>query len=411
MRKRIIIVSLIFIVIIVSLCSVEPAKNPKNNIQFDNEVNLDIINADNKLGLKLFKLINTTEENTNIFISPASIITAMGMVINGADGTTLAEIVNAFDITQYSLSQLNDTYAAIIKKIPYLDNKTNVSIANSIWYRQNFHLNSEFVLNTKQYFDAEIRGLNFYDPQSVKVINDWVKARTRDKIDRIIERISADDVMYLLNAIYFKGMWQNQFNKQATRDFDFHASPATIVKCQMMHKSGKFQYYEDDTIQAIDLPYGDDIFSMSIFLPKVHHHLDDVVSNLSYNDLHQWIDQFTSQHGTLLLPKFKIEYATSLNEYLQNIGIRRAFSASQAEFTKIIASEQFYISDVMHKSYIVVDEEGTEAAAVTRITMKATALDPNEFRMVVDHPFFFVIREKSTNLILFMGKVQNPVAS
>ncbi|MBN1153634.1 serpin family protein [candidate division KSB1 bacterium] len=405
------LLTLIVISITISSCSVEPANNPKKKPNFKKEVNLEIINADNRLGLKLFKLINSNRESKNIFISPASIVSAMGMVINGADGLTLEEFRRAFEIEQYSLDQINDTYAAFISKIPMLDNKTSVSLANSIWYRQNLNLNSQFISNTENYFNAEIRGLNFSDHNSVKIINDWVQSKTRGKIDRIIEEISARDVMYLMNAIYFKGLWQHQFKEKATQKHDFYINPSNHVQCDMMRNHNEYRYFENDSVKVIDLPYGDDVFSMTIILPRRDDDLNEIITDISYQNIEKWIARLSLQEGTLFLPKFKIETAISLNNYFKNIGIRRAFSADEAEFSKIIESYQFYISDVLHKAYLVVDEEGSEAAAVTSVTMKAVSVDPDEFRMVVDRPFIFLIRENSTNLILFMGKVQNPTES
>jgi len=411
MSKSILTILLIFISSFFSFCNVDPAENSENEINFKSEVNLDIIKMDNNVGLKLFQMVSEQEKDENIFMSPTSILTAIGMVLNGAEGSTLSEMLAALQIEKYTLDQINQTHSAIVNKIPLLDKETTVSIANSIWYKKEFRLKSKFLNTVKKHFDAEIRDLDFYNPKSVEVINGWVKSRTRDKINRIIEQIAADDVMYLLNAIYFKGIWESKFNKEATYEGDFHIDRVNSVKCHMMRKSSDFLYFENDAVQVIELPYGNKQFSMNIYLPKADQDLDKTLSKLSFADLNSWVSQLSSNEGVLELPRFKLESSITLNSYLKSIGIKRAFSAAQAEFPNMIDDNNFFISDVKHKSFIEVDEEGTEAAAVTSISIKATALNLNKFKMIVDHPFFFTIKEKSTGLILFIGKVNNPVST
>ena len=263
----------------------------------------------------------------------------------------------------------------------------------------------------REYFDAEVAGLNFRSSGAVDIINDWVKDKTHDKIDGIVNPpIPPEMMMYLLNAIYFKGSWTHKFDSLATQD-DFFALPdgdSTAVR--MMQKTREYGYHEDSAVQMISLPYGAKHFDMVVMLPRPGIDINDFVAGLTPDSLHWKLRILNDRKGTIRLPRFKVEFETTLNNVLQELGIRQAFSADSADFFGI-SDDTLFISEVKHKSFVEVNEEGTEAAAVTSIgmvTSTAFEMPRPPFEMVVDRPFVFLIRQQQSGSILFMGRVTDP---
>jgi serine protease inhibitor len=369
-----------------------------------------LVRSDNKFGLKLFKQIISQEKDQNVFISPLSVSMALGMTYNGADGETQKAMQQTLELQGLSLKEVNESYQSLMELLDQLDPKVQFKIANSIWYRQGLTFQKEFIELNKTYFDALVRGLNFDDSDAAGTINNWVDENTNGKIKRIVEPpISSDMVMFLINAIYFKGLWTYQFEKEKTTDEKFFLPDGSSKSCKMMIQEGDFDYFENSDFQIISLPYGDGDFSMIVFLPRMERDVDSLIAQLNPDIWEKWVNSFSEKEGTIQLPRFTLEYELKLNDALKTLGMAIAFEPFQADFTKLYEGPQnAYISEVKHKSFVEVDEEGTEAAAVTSVGVAVTSVDPEIFWMRVDRPFVFAIRENNSQTILFIGKVIDP---
>ncbi len=364
----------------------------------------------NDFGLTLFQTIVQAEADKNIFISPLSVAMALGMTTNGAAGTTEEAMRNTLGFGNLTNQEINESFSSLIALLTELDSEVVFEIANSIWCRDTFPVEESFIDVNKNYFDAEVSDLDFSSPSAPDVINGWVNDKTHGKIEEIIDQIDPLVVMYLINAIYFNGTWQYEFDEEETRDDVFNRPDDSQVACRMMEQENDFDYFENDDFQAIDLPYGNGQFSMTVFLPKPDRSVDDLIAELNWTNWIMWMNQFQTKRGSLYLPKFTIEYKLLMNDCLSDMGMGIAFDPEQADFTKINSDGDLYISRVLHKTYVDVDEEGTEASAVTAVEVSLTSIggDPAGFIMRVDRPFFFVIREDHSQTLLFMGKINDP---
>ena len=367
--------------------------------------------SSNDFGLKLFHAITTASPQSNVFISPLSVSLALGMAYNGAGGTTREAMQKTLELSGLTIEEANQSYTSLIELLGGMDPLVKFQIANSIWYRQNFTVENKFLEVNKTYFNAEVTGLNFDDPAASKTINDWVNKSTKGKITKIVDdQIDPLTVMFLINAMYFKGTWTTEFNKQSTRDDWFYPAPGDSASCKMMARADTFVYFENDLFQAVDLPYGNGDFSMTVLLPRPGVAVDSLAAQFSLKNWEQWTKSFAQSAGKLLLPKFKLEYDRLLNDDLTALGMGVAFEPGNADFTEINQIVKLYISKVKHKTYVDVDEEGTEAAAVTSVEIGLTSIGggSSSFVMRVDRPFVFVIREHHSGTLLFMGRVVRP---
>jgi serine protease inhibitor len=252
-----------------------------------------------------------------------------------------------------------------------------------------------------------VTGLNFDDPAAADIINAWVKENTNGKITEIVDApIDPLTVMFLINAIYFKGTWTYQFDEDETKDDWFRLPDGTKKPCKMMEQRGFYKYFESEDFQAVDLPYGDGDFSMTIFLPYWNINIDSLIAKFDQENLNYWLSCFSSDSGDIYIPKFTLEYELKLNEALKALGMGIAFT-SAADFSKMYENVTVWIDQVKHKTFVEVNEEGTEAAAATVVEI-TYGPGPPGFWMRVDHPFIFVIRENKSQTILFMGKIVEP---
>ncbi len=369
-----------------------------------------VIESDNKFGLKLFREIIKGEKDKNVFISPLSVSMALGMTNNGANGETQEAMQEVLELSGMTLKEINQSYKSLMELLRGLDPKVQFQIANSIWYRLGLTPEDEFVDLCKEYFDALVSGLNFADPNAAKIINAWVEEATNGKIDKIVDDPIGDlTLMFLINAIYFKGTWTYQFDEDSTRDTVFTLPDGTQKPCQMMQQSAFFDYFSNDGFQAVDLAYGDGDFSMTIFLPKPDVDIDSLIAQFTPENLSYWLGCFSSDSGKIFVPKFKVEYDLLLNNVLKTLGMEIAFDPGRADFTKMYEGGGIWIGKVKHKTYVEVNEEGTEAAAVTSVVM-ATVSEHPDFHIRVDRPFVFLIRENKSRTILFIGKIVEPTA-
>jgi serine protease inhibitor len=371
-----------------------------------------VASANSKFGLKLYSQLHQKSESKNIFFSPSSVSWCLSMLFNGAGGNTKQEMAQALQISRLSLQELNSAYGEWRNTWVKPDPKVEIDIANSIWSRRGLAFKPEFLQTNKNFYSAEVSELDFNDPKSLSTINSWVKNKTRGKIEKIIDQISADSVLFLINAIYFKGKWTTEFDPAKTKEENFLASQGKQEKVKMMRQRGDYQYQEQPEFQSVSLPYGDGRLSMLVFLPAKDSSLSKFHEILTDANWEKWMTQYEKSEGTIGLPRFRIEYETNLNDSLKALGMRQAFDPGQADFEAMITSSQrAYLSQVKHKAFVEVNEEGTEAAAATsgEIRIVSMPLPGKTFQMIVDRPFFFAIRDSSTGAVLFLGSVNDPV--
>ncbi|MEA1881142.1 MAG: serpin family protein [Candidatus Marinimicrobia bacterium] len=364
-----------------------------------------LVSSDNAFGLNVFKALSNADPDSNLFISPLSISMALGMTLNGAADSTYKAMKNTLKLAGLTETEINESYQSLIKLLIEMDPKVVFKIANSIWYKEGLPVYEEFIQTNKTYFDAEVAALDFSDPKAVARINDWVSENTNELIKKIIEEIPADMVMYLINAIYFKGDWRFQFDLKNTKNGTFYNDVGSESIMPMMTQKLSVPLLRNSETTIVDLPYGDSLFTMTIFLPSGV--IDQFVADLSTQKISEWIAQLHSTKLDLTMPSFELEYEKKLNEILSDLGMEIAFNSESADFSRIMPldrSGNLFISEVKHKTYIKVDEKGTEAAAVTSVGIGTTSVPP---RIVIDRPFVLAIRENHSGTILFLGKILN----
>ena len=366
------------------------------------------IETDNSFALDLFKTTYQFSDAPNVFVSPLSVNMALSMTLNGAAGETLEEMKEALRAKSYSLDNINTYNKSLREALLKVDPTTTLSIANSIWYRNTFTAKQSFISVNKNYYNAEVKALDFNAPNAVKQINDWVSDKTRKKIPAIIDEISAETMVYLINAIYFKGVWKSKFNKSNTVDENFYSEDrVSMSKVKMMKQRASFLYTEDENCRYLKMPYGNGAFSMIVLLPQDDRTVDDVITNL---DNKSWNNamRMDSYEVNLHLPRFSTECKYEMeNSILPAMGMEIPFS-DYADFSGMADGILLKISKVIHKTFVDVNEDGAEAAAVTAVgidNMMAAPPPGTVIDYVVNKPFAFAICENSTGIILFIGKI------
>ena len=410
--KRIILPSLVMMVLFAFAGCTKEITNVRREIVPITLTNNQkaLVLSNNAFGFDIFRKINESESaDNNVFISPLSISLALAMTYNGADGDTRTEMQNTLRFPDFSADDINGYFQKLSSTLLSLDPTVNLGFANSIWYRQGFSVLPEFISVNQTYYNAEIQSLDFNNHASVNTINHWVATKTNDKITRVLDAITSDQVMFLINAIYFKGQWMYDFDKNATADGTFHLFSAGQSTIPFMHQKGTFSYYSNDSLQLVEMPYGQGNFSMIVLLPANGYSVSSLVGGLMPEIWSNWTDNLSKANVSISLPKFKFEYERKLNNDLSALGMSKAFSPEEADFSKINADKDLYISFVKHDSFVEVNEEGTEAAAVTTVSVAETTIapEPSFIPFIVDRSFAFAIRETTTNTLLFMGKVVN----
>ncbi len=350
----------------------------------------------------------TLKGNGNVLISPASIYLALAMTLNGADADTLSAMRTALSAQNITQEQLNAACRDWISLLRTKTDKTSVSVANSIWFRKDYPVSQSFLKNNADYFDAAAQALDFNSAEAVKTINDWVKKQTQDKIDGIVDKIDANTIMYLINAVYFKSDWTTPFDSHLTAKGDFK-TPSATVKADFMHRSGTMQYVDANGVKGVLLPYDNGRFSFFAVLPPDAQDAKSYVNGLDGAAITSLIKSMKSGYVKLTLPKFEIQYKNSLKDELTALGMGIAFTDS-ANLSRINAKgvSELLISDVMHKTYCRVDEKGTEAAAVTSVEVGLTAMPTSEIDIRFDRPFVFGIVDNASGTPLFLGLLETP---
>jgi serpin B len=375
--------------------------------------NTAIISASNNaFGIDLYKKL-ITEEKGNIFISPYSISSALAMTYAGARGNTEKQMAK---VLYFNLPQ-EDIHKAFSFLNAYFNrpNKSyQLAIANALWGQANYPFQKEFIDLLNKYYEAGFNEVDFVNAENREkarlTINKWVEDKTNNKIKELIhpEDISALTRLILVNAIYFKGKWQNQFDPKETRDMPFNLENKKKINVPMMHQEGKFNYTEDEKVQVLELPYSEKELSMVIFLPKEGISLSDFEKELSIERVNKLLSNLSQEKVDVYIPKFKMEKRYILNKILIDLGMSDAFDMMLADFSGMTGSKDLYISKVIHQSFVEVNEEGTEAAAATAVIMSGKSIAPMIIEFKADRPFLFIIRDIKTNTILFMGRFVEP---
>ncbi len=366
-----------------------------------------------EFGFNLFNTIWETEQNQNIFISSFSVSTALAMTLNGASGETEQAMIDTLQLQGITTDSINSSYSQLLQTLQTSDPKITLNIANSLWGSEGIPFKQDFQQRNSQFFNAEISTLDFTDPNSLDTINEWVSTNTNGKIPKILDEIESNAVLFLINAIYFKGSWQAEFDPSDTRDRNFHLTTGDTKQVPMMARKGDYAYIanNEENFQAISLPYGEGQMSMYIFLPSSTSNLNTFLESLNTENWENWISQLREQEVMVYLPKFKLEYGTKeLKDALSSLGMGIAFDEDHADFGRMapldVIGGNLFIQKVAHKTFIEVNEEGSEAAAATSVGIGIKSVQRTIF--YVDRPFFFAIRDNKTNTVLFIGTVVEP---
>ncbi|MEX2177846.1 MAG: serpin family protein [Gemmatimonadaceae bacterium] len=358
--------------------------------------------AANQFSFRLFQQLNAAQPDSNVFVSPLSVSFSLGMAMNGASGTTLDEMRSTLGFGAAELAEINDGYKGLLALQGGLDPSTTFTIANSVWYLDGFAFHQSFIDGVQQTFNAQVAASPF-DQTTITAVNDWVSAHTNGRIPTILDEIKDEDVMFLINAIYFKGSWREQFDPARTRDQAFHgADGAQTVKTMIRpDKTGTMRFGWTPSTTVGELTYGNGAFVMTIAMPNEGSSIDALAAGLDTASWSSLLALMQEHDYGVQLPKFTLEYERQLADDLKALGMNIPFDPHQADFERMTA-EQVFISFVKHKTFVLVNEEGTEAAAVTNTGISTTSLPPC---LCVDRPFIFAIRERFSGTILFMGKI------
>ncbi len=369
-----------------------------------------VIAAQDQFAFRLFKnVLQEDNSPSNKLVSPLSIYMALSMAFNGSAGHTRMDMQNALQLKDIPIELLNKTTQSLITGLPREDSRVSVNMANAIWYREEgYQPLAAFLDVAKTHYLAKVSAADFNSPAAVRQINNWVAEATRQKIKTILDRISPSDVMYLINATYFKGQWKYKFDAAKTENRTFHAAGGDVQTPFMIQKA-TFNYAKNDVLQLIELPYGTGDFNMYVLLPAKAVNLTQFISSLSLLTFKGYLSALDSARITLYLPKWKYRYKIqNMKPELARLGMDVAFSKGEADFSNMYPPEAgTYISKVIHKTYIEVNEKGTEAAAATAVEAGISALPPEPV-MNVNRPFVYLITEKTSGAVLFIGLVNNP---
>jgi len=364
------------------------------------------VNADNRFAFTVFKEVSALATNPNTFFSPLSLNLALGMLYNGASGDTRTEMAEVLGMADFSEIEINEYYQKMSQSLLNIDPLTDISIANSIWYRSGYPVKQPFIDINQNYFDAVVKALDFDRPDAAAIINKWCADNTKDRIKEIIKSSIGNDVMmYLINALYFKSKWQYEFDKANTKQDDFTLADNQKKKADMMEQTTDLPYYADQHMQCVEMPYGNQAFSMVVILPGNDMDVDGLIDYLDNTVWQKIVDNLYPRNVHLKLPRFKIECDIELNDPVKNVGMQRIFMGGFAN----ISDGDLAVSNIKQKTFVEVNEEGTEAAAVTVIEIVETSIGPgSSVPFYANRPFLYLIKEKSTGAILFIGRMDEP---
>ena len=366
-----------------------------------------VLEKSNAFAWKLLPAAMAADPEANVLVSPLSASMALGMALNGARGTTYDQMQATLGFENAPLDTVNLGYHGLMAHLPAADSTVSTQLANSAWYRDGFAVAQDFLEAVRAFFDAEIAGLDFSTSAAADTINHWVSEKTGGRIAEIVEPpIDSRTMLFLINAIYFKGPWKYEFDPNKTQDAPFHIADGRSHSMPMMDLTAEFPYVEDGDLQVIELPFGEGAFAIAVLVPGAGSSID---AQLASMDMRRWqslVDNLNARRVRVVLPRFRVEYDESLKPVLQALGTTDAFLPNVADFTGIsIASPPLYISEVKQKTFVEVTEEGAEGAGTTSIGIGVTSLPPS---VIANRPFVYLIRERESGAILFAGVLRRP---
>ena len=400
MMKRI---AALFLIVLLVSCNDSSDVQPENtpNLRAMSATELQVSKSINNFAFDLFNNLNQVPTE-NSFMSPLSVSMALGMTMNGASDETQQSILNTIDYSEFTAAEVNQAYHDLTELLLSMDRTVTMGIANSVWYNHNYQVKPSFSSTVRQQYDAKVEGLDFSKNEAKNTINNWVADKTHDKITRAVDEIKPEHVMFLVNAIYFKGDWTYKFDKSQTSKSSFQTINGASVMVDMMRvNKASVSLFQNDDVQVVDIPYGNGQFSFTIVAP--FSNFNEVTANLNASQFTDWLAHTDSTQVILRMPRFKMTWDQELKGTLMNMGMK--MQGFPHLFTS--ASNDLAITSVRHVSYLDVNEDGTEAAAVTVVGVGVTSAAPEPI-ITINRPFLFVIREKHSGIILFIGKLVDP---
>ncbi len=331
-------------VLYMTACETRPVEPDNNKIPVDKSTE-ELIKSDNEFGIDLYrKLLACQDNNSNVILSPISAALALAMTYNGADSTTRTAMEKSLKKEGFTTEEINKIYKNLMNGLMSVDKNVTLNIANSIWYRNNFDVEQEFINTNQSFYDAQVRALDFSNPSAIDIINNWVEEKTNNKIKEIIKQISPATVMFLINAVYFNGIWKYEFDEESTGNNDFYLTDGSIIQVPVMYLEERVMYCENEIFSSVELFYGAGNYSMIILLPSQDKSTDDIVNDLTSQTWEEWNSSFTEQEVLVGLPKFKFEFEDSLNSPLTDMGMGIAFMPGGGFFKNKSSSGYFYFN-------------------------------------------------------------------
>jgi serpin B len=357
----------------------------------------------NEFALDVFRTVASSEEDDNYMVSPISLSMALGMLHNGARGETMQAFDNVLGRGN-TLAENNTYYGLLMESLSSNTSGTTLNLANAIWIKEGFPVEGQFKETNELFYKSDIDNLDFNNSSAVKTVNDWADGRTKGKIKDLVTEFDDQTRLFLANAIYFKSQWKYRFDTNRTIERPFYISEASSVNVPMMNMKAEVMTAATDLFSAIVLPYKGERYEMVLLLPYLGITTSAVLENIDTTELSFLFKDNRKSELEIALPRFTLEYEKTLNDVVTELGLGIAF-ANRADFTRINKETDLSISKLFQKTFIEVNEEGTEAAAVTGVEIGTTSVPPS---FTADRPFLYIIREKATGTICFMGRVGNP---
>jgi serine protease inhibitor len=369
---------------------------------------VSLIQSGNSFAFDIFsQVMKNAGENENVMISPMSISYALSMTLNGASGTTLTAMMEALRQNGITVDEINNSYKSLTEDLLSVDKRVLITIANSVWTEKDFTVKQAFIDILTNYYKAEAKSFDINDSSAPDKINAWIENNTNGLIKKMIDKLEDNDVMLLINAIYFKGKWKSQFDKSKTADMPFYKTGSSQVDVPMMKQETEYSVYQGNGFVLAEFPYGQGNFVMDVILPDAHNGLNNIMSSVTGAGFTSWISQMTSIKTDVSFPRFKYGFKKKLKDVLSDMGMGIAFTDA-ADFSNISEQYDLLLNEVTHQSFIETNEEGTEAAAATVVEVGVTSMPVSPMVFKMDHPFMYIIRETTTNSIIFMGRVADP---
>ena len=374
------------------------------NEEKDIVMTTDTVQSD-LFAFEFFRTVAAKETKDNYTVSPISLSLALSMLYNGALEETKIAFEQTLNYVGVQPQEVNNFNRNLIQQLSSNEEGKIMEIANSIWIHQNLPVQENFITVNKTYYDSEVRNEDFRASSTLNKINTWVSEKTHEKIPKILDNIPEDAILYLINTLYFNASWKYTFDPEVTRTMSFYKNNSDTISVEMMQLTHPLPYARNDIFSSVILPYKDDKFSMLIFLPEESKTIEEMVEALMMENWKKWLDGYETLKVNVHIPKFKLAYENKLNDELKSMGLGVAFSPS-ANFRNM-TPQRCKISRVIQKTFIDVNEEGTEAAAATVIGIVGFSI-PDFAIFYVNRPFIYLIKENRTNAICFIGKVGHP---